>query len=139
MLTEDPARPEPYPVEGRAGTPTTVLVAVQSPQVREGLVAMLGALDAFEVVAEACSDEQAIELARQMRPQLALIDQELSGHGGWWTINALQREQLADVIVALGRRGEGLFAQLAGAQAYVQMGCAPRELLSAVRDALRVA
>jgi DNA-binding NarL/FixJ family response regulator len=116
-----------------------VLVAVQSPQVREGLVAMLGALDAFEVVAEASNDEQAIELARQMRPQLALIDQELSGHGGWWTINALQRERLADVIVALGRRGEGLFAQLAGAQAYVQMGCAPRELLSAVRDALRVA
>ncbi len=118
---------------------TTVLVAVQSPEVREGLVAMLGALDGFRVVGEACSEEQTLDYARRLRPRLVLVDEEMSGHGGWWTIHSLQREQLADVIVALGRRGDGLFAQLAGAQAYVQMGCAPRELLCAVHQALRVA
>ncbi len=100
---------------------------------------MLDALDGYRVVAETSTDTQALELARYWRPHLALIDQELSGYGGWWTINALQREGLADVIVALGRRGEGQSAQLAGAQAYVQVGCAPRELLSALREALQVA
>jgi DNA-binding NarL/FixJ family response regulator len=97
---------------------------------------MLGALDGFQVVGEAATDEQAIELARKLRPQLALIDQELSGYGGWWAIHALQNEQLADVIVALGRRGDGLLARLAGAQAYVQIGTAPRELLSALQAAM---
>jgi DNA-binding NarL/FixJ family response regulator len=120
-------------------TQTTVLVAVQSPEVREALVAMLGALDGFRVVAETGSEEQTLEHARRLRPRLALVDEDLAGHGGWWAINALQREQLADVIVALGRRGEGLFAQRAGAQVYVQMGCPPRELVSAVRDALQAA
>jgi DNA-binding NarL/FixJ family response regulator len=114
---------------------TTVLVAVQSPRVREALVAMLGALDGFQVVAEAETGEQALELARAYRPRLALVDQELSGYGGWWTIHTLQTERLAKVIVALGRRGDGLTAQLAGAQAYVQMGTAPRDLLHALVSA----
>ena len=33
-----------------------MLVAVRSPQVREGLAAMIGALDGFRVVAEAASE-----------------------------------------------------------------------------------
>ncbi len=121
-----------------SGEPT-VLVAVQSPEVREGLVAMLEALGGFLIVAEASTDDQALALARTLRPHLALVDQELSGHGGWWTIRALQQEQLAEVIVAIGRRSDGLIAQLAGAQAYIQVGCAPSELLTTVQNALRVA
>src|SRR5215207_10853108 len=91
---------------------TTVLVAVESPQVREGLVAMLGALDGFRVVAEVDNDEAAIEAARIQHPHLALIDLELSGCGGWWAIKQIDAEHLADVIVALGRRGDGLSSQV---------------------------
>ena len=65
---------------------TTVLVAVESAQVREALVAMLGALDSFRVVAEAPNDEAAVEAARTHRPHLALVDTELSAGGGWWAI-----------------------------------------------------
>jgi two-component system, NarL family, invasion response regulator UvrY len=109
---------------------------VQSPEVREGLVAMLGALDGFQVVGEADSYDEVVEFARRLRPQLALIDQDLSGHGGWWAIQALRTEELVDVIVALGRRADGLLAQLAGAHAYVQIGCAPRDLLSVLELAM---
>ena len=97
---------------------------------------MLGAVDGFQVVGEASTGEQALELARRFRPHLALVDQELAGLGGWWTINALQTERLAQVVVALGWRGDGVLAQVAGAQAYVQMGTAPRELLSSVEAAM---
>jgi DNA-binding NarL/FixJ family response regulator len=114
---------------------TTVLVAVQSPRIREGLVAILGALDGFQVVAEASSDEEAVELARTYRPRLALVDQELSDDCSWWTIQALQSEGLVQVVVALGRHCDGLTAQLAGAQAYVQMGTAPRDLVQALEIA----
>jgi two-component system invasion response regulator UvrY len=115
---------------------TTVLVAVQSAEVREGLVAMLGAVEGFHVVGEAATGEQAVELARTCRPHLALIDQELPGMGGWWTIRVLHGERLTRVIVALGRRADGVLAKVAGAQAYVQMGTAPRELLSTLHAAL---
>jgi DNA-binding NarL/FixJ family response regulator len=123
-------------VPAREGPETTVLVAVESAQVREALVAMLGALDGFRIVAEADTDEAALEAARSQRPSLALIEPELSDCGGWWAIQQIQTEQLAGVVVALGRRANDLLAQLAGAQSYVQIGVAPRDLLSTLEAAM---
>lgn len=99
---------------------------------------MLGALDGFQVVGEASTQEQAVALAREWRPRLALIDHELSDQGVWWAIQVLRGEELADVIVALGRRADGLLAELAGADAYVQIGCMPRDLLNVLELAIRV-
>jgi DNA-binding NarL/FixJ family response regulator len=115
---------------------TTVLVAVESAQVREGLVAMLGAVDGFRIVAEASSDEAAVEAARAHRPYLALIELELSGCGGFWAIRQIESENLATVVVALGRRADFALADLVGAQSYVQMGTSPRDLLTTVEAAL---
>jgi len=120
----------------QAAPVTTVLVAVESARVREALVAMLGALEGFRVVAEAATGDQALELARSARPQLAVVDQELSGDSGPWAIHCMQREQLARVIVAIGRNADGVQARLAGACAYVQMGTPPRDLLHALRAAI---
>lgn len=99
---------------------------------------MIGALDGFHVVAEAASDELALDAARSARPQLALIEPELSGCGGWWVIQQIQAERLACVVVALGRRADGILAQTVGAQIYVQMGTAPRDLLRALEAAISV-
>jgi DNA-binding NarL/FixJ family response regulator len=122
------------PASGHAVT--TVLVAVESAQVREALAAMLGALDGFRVVAEADTDQTAIEAARTQRPHLALVEPELSGCGGWWVIQQIRAEHLASVVVALGRRADGILAQMVGAQSYVQMGTSPRDLLSALEAAI---
>jgi DNA-binding NarL/FixJ family response regulator len=118
------------------GSSTSVLVAVESTQVREALVAMLAALDRFRVIAEVDNADAAVEAARSLRPNLALVEQELSGCGGWWAIQEIQAERLADVVVALGRRAEGALAQHCGARTYVQMGTAPRDLLIAVEAAM---
>lgn len=120
----------------RKGQDTTILVAVESPSVREALVAMLGAIEGFRVVAEAETDEAALEAARRQRPRLALIEPELSDSGGWWVIQQIRAENLSCVVVALGRRANGNLAQLAGAQSYVQMGVMPRDLLSALEAAI---
>jgi DNA-binding NarL/FixJ family response regulator len=116
----------------------TVMVAVESAQVREALAAMLGTLDGFRVVAEVDNDQAAIEAAHNLRPQLALVEPELSGCGGWWVIQRLQTEHLAGVVVALGRRAHGAPAHLVGAHTYVQMGVAPRDLLSVLEAATAV-
>lgn len=117
---------------------TTVLVAVESAKVREALVAMLGAQERFQVVAEVDTAEAVIEAARSQHPDLALVEPELSGCGGWWAIKQIQAERLAGVVVALGRRADCGQAQLVGAGAYVQMGTSPRDLLSAVEAAIGV-
>jgi DNA-binding NarL/FixJ family response regulator len=111
---------------------------VESPRVREALVAMLGALDGFRIVAEAGSDHSAVEAARHYRPRLVLIEPEISDCGGWWAIQQIQAEQLAGVVVALGRRANDVLAQLAGAHSYVQMGISPRDLLTALHTAVAV-
>jgi two-component system response regulator DesR len=115
---------------------TTVLVAIESAQLREALAAMLGALDGYRVVAEADSDEAAIEAARSKRPDLALIDSELSGCGGWWAIRQIRAEHLAGVVVALGRRADCVQSKLTSADAYVQIGTSPGDLLEALASAL---
>ena len=116
--------------------PMTVLVAVASPRVREALVAMLGALDGFQVVADVATEEAALDAARTHRPGLALIEPELSGCGGWWAIQQIQAQQLAGAVVALGRRADSAGARLLGAQCYLQMGSSPRDLLSALDAAV---
>ncbi|MCA1644873.1 MAG: hypothetical protein LC797_05155 [Chloroflexi bacterium] len=123
-------------VQAQNPTVTTILVAVESALVREALVAMLGAVDGFRVVAEADTDDAALAAARNEHPQLALIEPELSACGGWWVIQQIRAEHLAGVVVALGRRADDWLAQLVGAQTYVQMGTSPRDLLRALEAAL---
>jgi DNA-binding NarL/FixJ family response regulator len=120
------------------GLQNTVVVAVESDQVREALVAMLGANDHFRVVAETNNADTALEAARRQRPRLVLIDPELSNCGGWWVIQQIRSEQLACVVVALGRHANGSLAQIAGAHSYVQIGTSPRDLLSAIEAAMVV-
>jgi DNA-binding NarL/FixJ family response regulator len=121
---------------------TTVLVAVRAPQVREALAAMIGALEGFSVVAEAATYEEAHLLARLHRPKLALVDHDLPPLGGALAIERLRSEGLADAIVAIGlRAGDGARtrARTAGAQTYVQTGCAPDDVLLAMQAALQAA
>ena len=74
---------------------------------------------------------------RSQHPNLALVETELSGCGGWWAIKQIQAEHLAGVVVALGRRADcGGLAKLVGAQTYVQMGTSPHELLEALEAAM---
>ncbi|MDQ6670506.1 MAG: response regulator [Chloroflexota bacterium] len=115
---------------------TTVVVAVESAKVREALVAMLVAQERFEVVAEVDTADAAVEAVRAQQPDLALVEPELSGCGGWWAIKQIQTERLAGVVVALGRRADCGQAQLVGARTYVQMGTSPRDLLTAVESAM---
>jgi DNA-binding NarL/FixJ family response regulator len=132
----DPQNARVPELSAREGAATTVLVAVASEKVREALVAMLGAMDGFHVVCDTDSAEAALDCARLQRPRLALIEPELSDCAGWWAIQQIRAEQLACVVVALGKRADGTGAQLAGATSYVQMGTAPRDLLSALEAAI---
>ncbi len=116
-----------------------MLVAVRAHKVREAVVAMIAALEGFQVVAEAASGQQAVAAARSLHPTLAVVDQDLAGCSGAWTVQTLREEQLVGAIVAIGLRGdEGVRrrALVAGARSYVQTGAPPEDVMAALRDAL---
>ena len=104
----------------------TVLVAVHKPPVREALVAAIEAIDGFEVIGEAGTEDEAVSLARRLHPTIALVDEDLPSCCGAWTIQTLADEQLASAIVGIGLRGNGgVRARFAGADAYLQTGHRP--------------
>ena len=116
--------------------PTTVLVAVDAPQVREALVAMLGALERFRVVAEADTERRrstprgpssavgpdrtrAVRLRRLVGDQ---ADSEPSAwRASWWPSGDAPTAGLAELV---------------GAQDVRADGDSPRDLLSALQTAI---
>lgn len=119
------------------GRPITVLVAVESSAVREGLVAIIEDLEGFLVGGQADSAETAVALARELRPRLAIIDEDLPDCCGSDVIQTLTTHHLADTVLAIGLRGDGARrAKAAGAVTYVQTGTDPRELVAAIRAAV---
>jgi DNA-binding NarL/FixJ family response regulator len=114
----------------------TVLVAVGAPQVREALSAIIGSAEGFAVVGEASTEEEALQLARDLRPSVALVDEELPGCCGSWTVQTMQQNGLVNAIVAMGLRANGqVRAETAGAHAYVQTGAPADDVLAALRRA----
>ena len=115
---------------------TTVLIAVASPKVREALSAAIGSLDGYRVVGEASTDEEALRLARSLRPALAIVDEDLPGCCGTWTMQEMKIKRLVGGIVAIGLRASGDTRSLAaGARAYVQTGDSLDTLVAALGQA----
>jgi DNA-binding NarL/FixJ family response regulator len=69
-----------------------VLVADDHALVREGVRALLRSCDDIEVVGEAADGREAVEKARQLEPDVVLMDIAMPGLGGLEATLALQRE-----------------------------------------------
>jgi DNA-binding NarL/FixJ family response regulator len=49
---------------------------------REGLRALLGRVEDIDIVGEAASTQEAVEVTEAVRPDVVLMDLNLPGHGG---------------------------------------------------------
>ena len=103
--------------------------------VRQGLAALLGTMPGLQVIAEASSGEQAIELYRKHQPDVTLMDLRMQHGNGVDAIKSIRGEfPLARIIVLTTFDGdEDIFRALqAGARGYLLKGSDIDELVSAI-------
>lgn len=113
-----------------------ILLADDHPIVREGLSAVLETQPDFEVVGQATSGPQAIELAATLQPDVILLDLVLPELDGVAALRAIRTSNpAAKVIVftAFDTDERILSAVQAGAQGYLLKGARREELFQAIR------
>jgi len=119
-----------------AGRRIRVLLADDHAAVREALAVLVNNQPDMQVVAQAGDGHEAVERAREIRPDVAVIDVSMPIKSGLEVTLALKHALPTTRIVALTRHGEYQYVQellRAGANGYVLKQSSSQDLLQAIR------
>jgi len=144
VLTDGHASPPAFTLVGRADrvearVEIRVLVADGQAWVRAGLRVLLESCDRLRVVGEVATGEAAVALARQIRPDVALLDTRLPGLDSVdATAMMIAESGVAVMLMTASEGDERIFAALrAGASGLVLKDTEPAELVRAVEALAR--
>ena len=125
--------------ETERAMPARLLIADDHALVREGLRTMLSGEDGIEVIAEAHDGQQALEVCRELEPDLVLMDVRMPVMDGLEATKRIKAEmpRTSVMMVTMHENPDYLFeAVKAGAAGYVLKDASGERLLGAVRRTL---
>lgn len=118
----------------------TVLIAEDEPAVRAALADLIDIEDELELVGTAADAQQAIDLARDHRPDVALVDVKMPAGGGPRAAREIRSLSPTTRVVALSAyedRTTVLEMLRAGAAGYLVKGTSAGEIVEAIRRSVR--
>ena len=114
-----------------------VLIVDDHPLFRRGLVQLLRTIPAFVLVGEAASGAEGLALARELRPDLILLDLNMRDGDGLDMLRGLRtaRSEARVVMVTVSDSGEDVVAALrGGVEGYLLKDMEPEAMLEALQD-----
>ena len=116
---------------------TRVLLAEDHALVRSGIRSLLEASKEVEVVGEAGTGREAVEMAAALKPDLVLMDLAMNELNGIDATRQLSAQQSEAHVIMLSMHGDEQYiyeALKAGAKGYVLKSSAFKELLTGIRE-----
>lgn len=117
-----------------------ILIADDHPVVREGMAAMFNNIPDLDLVGQAEDGEQAVELAKKLKPDVILLDIVMPRKDGLQAISEIiQNDPAARILVVTSfTEDDKVFPAIkSGAQGYLLKDAPPEVLLQAIRDIYR--
>jgi DNA-binding NarL/FixJ family response regulator len=116
-------------------TPIRVVVVDDHTVFREGLRALLGRVDEIEIVGEAATTQEAIEVAEALRPDVVLMDLHLPGGGGELATKTIAADNPEVGVLVLTMHSDDAHlrhALSAGARGYLLKDAEPDAIIRAI-------
>jgi len=116
-------------------TPIRLVVADDHPVVRDGLRALIEATPGIELLGEATTGDEAIEIARRVRPDVVLMDLAMPGRNGIEATREIASNGWASAVLILTMFAddESIFAAMrAGARGYLLKDAGHDEMRRAI-------
>lgn len=116
--------------------PITVLIADDHPIYRDGLASLLEPLPDIEVVGRAADGIEAVEQARESRPDVVIMDLQMPRLNGIEATRQVLAElpETGVLVITMGEDESTVFSAItAGARGYLLKGADADELVQAIR------
>jgi DNA-binding NarL/FixJ family response regulator len=118
---------------------SSVVLIDDHPIVRQGLAQLLNDAPDLNVVAEAATPEEALDVLERAKPDIAIVDVSLQGRSGIELTKEIRERFPQTAVLVLSMHDESLHAERAlraGAKGYIMKQEATDKLLVAIRKVL---
>ena len=115
----------------------TIMIVDDHTLIRETWSFLLGRNEGFEVIAEVGDGQQAIEIARDKRPNIILLDINMAPLNGFDILKMIRKLSPGSKVIAVSMHSQPSYAKKMlrlGARGYITKNSPRQEMLDAIKD-----